>query len=470
MNDNNFLQQGRIWLQQNRPDRAAESLRQSLSVDPEDPQAHALLSLCWIELKEQRRALEEAETAIGLAPDWSLPYYARACAFHNLGRKNQAEQAVKAALDLDPEDPQYYALLSAVCASKRQGKKALEAAEKGLALDPEDMACTNARAAALILLGKGDEADLRMEAALHRDPEDAETHVHMGWSKLHQGKIDDAMEHFKEALALEPDMEYARAGLVEAMKGRNKIYRVFLSLFLWMTRLDSRMIVVFLISTIVIRYAVLRIAQSVPLLAPVLWPLYWGLALFILMTWIADPLFNLILRLDRFGRHALSRRELRQSNWLGFALLLTCFLGILYFLGIPRMGLAAIYTAVITIPLMRVFEVRSPGRVRTMIAITLGFVLVAAASVYLEYSLAGIGKKIETIQNKYQLTFEESNAEEELARLTDDERNFLIKLGMNMGAFKSRRETANTLISLFLYGFVAFTWLSHLITSGDEPE
>ena len=35
------------------------------------------------------------------------------------------------------------------------------------------------------------------------------------------------------------------------------------------------------------------------------------------LTWTAEPIFNLLLRLNPFGRYALSRDELTASNWVG---------------------------------------------------------------------------------------------------------------------------------------------------------
>jgi hypothetical protein len=35
------------------------------------------------------------------------------------------------------------------------------------------------------------------------------------------------------------------------------------------------------------------------------------------MTWIASPLFNLLLRFNKFGRMALSREQRIESNWIG---------------------------------------------------------------------------------------------------------------------------------------------------------
>ena len=40
------------------------------------------------------------------------------------------------------------------------------------------------------------------------------------------------------------------------------------------------------------------------------------------MTWLAGPLFNLILRVDRFGRYALSKDQIHAANCVGLAILL----------------------------------------------------------------------------------------------------------------------------------------------------
>src|SRR6185295_5916341 len=61
-----------------------------------------------------------------------------------------------------------------------------------------------------------------------------------GWALLHAGDAKRALEHFREALRLDPELEFARAGVVEALKARNPIYRVMLLYFLWMARLSGR--------------------------------------------------------------------------------------------------------------------------------------------------------------------------------------------------------------------------------------
>ncbi len=57
---------------------------------------------------------------------------------------------------------------------------------------------------------------------------------------MHQGDHKQALEHFREALRLKPDMEWARNGMVEALKARYFLYRLMLRYYLWMSRFTRR--------------------------------------------------------------------------------------------------------------------------------------------------------------------------------------------------------------------------------------
>lgn len=101
------------------------------------------------------------------------------------------------------------------------------------------------------------------------------------------------------------------------MKARNPLYRPLLRFFLWMGGLEGRTQMALVLGAFV-GFRILRgISQENPGLAPFITPLIWAYTGFVLLTWIAEPLFNLFLRLDRFGRHALSRGQIVASNWLG---------------------------------------------------------------------------------------------------------------------------------------------------------
>jgi hypothetical protein len=59
------------------------------------------------------------------------------------------------------------------------------------------------------------------------------------------------------------------------------------------------------------------VASSAPWLAPFVGPITVLVFGFILLTWVASPLFNFLLRFNKFGRLALTAEEKRESSWIG---------------------------------------------------------------------------------------------------------------------------------------------------------
>src|SRR5262249_32603614 len=221
--------------------------------------------------------------------------------------------------------------LASVELGRRRWAEALAAAERGLALDPEHAGCTNLRAMALVQLGRKEDAAQTLGSALAKDPENAVTHANQGWTLLHRGDHRGALAHFREALRLDPELEWARAGIVEALKARYLLYRVMLRFFLWMGRQSTVAQWVVILGFVFGRRILADLARSHPALAPFLFPVLALSFAFLLLTWIASPLFNLLLRLNRFGRLARSRDQRIASSWIGgcFLLAAVCFVSYL---------------------------------------------------------------------------------------------------------------------------------------------
>ncbi|HEY7426626.1 MAG TPA: tetratricopeptide repeat protein [Gemmataceae bacterium] len=310
-----------LLYQQSRYDLAEQELRQALADEPGDVRGHALLALCLCNRKDYPAATREAEEAVRQGPDVPFSHYALAFTLYHRDRLQEAETAVEQALELAPWDSDYYALLASIRFDQRCWPAALEAAERGLELDAEHAGCTNLRAMALVKLGRRAEAGAALGDALRREPEDALTHANQGWTLLEQRQPDKALEHFREALRLDADLEWARQGIVEALKARHWLYRQMLRYFLWMGRL-SRRAQWGVVLGLLIAQQVLASSAVPPALVPLGTVLFWGLVVFVYLTWTADPLFNLLLRLNRFGRLALSREQIRASNWVGGCLFL----------------------------------------------------------------------------------------------------------------------------------------------------
>jgi tetratricopeptide (TPR) repeat protein len=315
------LQRAALLFRQSRFDLAERELRQALGDAPNDARAHALLGLCLAKAERFDEATREAQEAIALAPDLPLTHYALADILHDRARLDEAHAAILEAIRLDPEDADYRALLANVLADRRRWPEALEAADDALRLDAEHTPATNLRAMALLHLGRKEEAGATIEGALARDPENAASHANLGWNLLHRADHDRAIEHFREALRIDPTFEWAREGLVESLKARYRLYGLLLRYFLWMSRLGGRARWLVLIGAY-IGFRVLRgVASAAPALAPLVTPVLILYGAFALSTWLADPLFNLVLRLNRYGRYALSPDQVLASNWVGGVLL-----------------------------------------------------------------------------------------------------------------------------------------------------
>jgi tetratricopeptide (TPR) repeat protein len=319
---NQHLERALLLYQQSRHDLAEAELRQALAADPQDGYAHALLGLCLAHRESFEDATDEVQQAIHLAPDFPFAHFARAHVLYDRNRFAEALPAINEAIRLEPENADQYALLSNIHLQERHWQNALNAAGQGLQFDPEHVGCTNLRAMAMVKLGRRAEAGKTIDTALSKSPDNSLTHANQGWMSLEKGDPKKAAEHFREALRLNPQNEWARQGIIEALKARNFIYAWMLKYFLWMGKFSRRGQWGIVLGGY-FGYRILgAIASNNPGLAPWILPLQILYIAFALMTWLAYPFFNLLLRLNKFGRLVLSREQTVATNWFGVCLLL----------------------------------------------------------------------------------------------------------------------------------------------------
>jgi tetratricopeptide (TPR) repeat protein len=371
------LQRAHLLLRQSRPDEAVTELRSELAVDPDSAEALSLLAICLAMREAWDEATAAAGQAIGIAPDWAFPHYAMARVLEDRGQLDGSEQAIAEAIRLDPRHAGFFVTLARIRLEKGNWTEALAAAEHAQNLDPEDTGAANLRAMALVKLGRKADARSALGSTLAREPDNALTHANQGWALLHAGESRRALTHFQEALRIDPTLDWARQGLVEALKARNPAYRLLLRYFLWMSRLSPRASWAVLLGA----YVVFRF----------LGPLWWVYLLLVLVTWTAEPLSNLLLRLSRYGRLLLSREQVVASNWLGATLAVAGAVGLTGLVtSSAGLGLGGIAVAILAIPLSAVFNCEPGWPRRTMVAYTAGCAAVIALGIAV--SVAGGGQ------------------------------------------------------------------------------
>lgn len=367
---------------QRRYEDAERELKQALAGDPHNAEAHAMLGLCMAHRNAYAEASAETDAAIGLAPDLPFAHYAKAAVLLRRDRYEEAAAAIQEALRLNSFSPDYYEMQGRIRFAQRRWRDALESAENGLAIEADHDGCGNLRAMSLTQLGRKEEAAATLGQSLSRDPHNAVTHANQGWTSLHQGDHKKALEHFREALRIDPELDWARAGMVEALKSRHLIYRIMLRYFLWMGRLGRQAQWGIVIGLYVGYEVVLRTARADPKLAPYLYPLVILYIVFVYLTWTASPLFNLLLRLNRFGRYALSRDQRITSNWIGASLLLAILSGVIWLITRNFTAvLAAVYFLVMVIGLAGAFRVQDGWPKWAMFAYTALLAVVGAGAV-----------------------------------------------------------------------------------------
>ena len=131
-----------------------------------------------------------------------------------------------------------------------------------------------------------------------------------------------------------------------------------------------------------------NIADKNPAAAPFLQPLLYAYLAFVWFTWVAQPVFNLLLRLHPIGRYALSDDQRRESNWFGLCVGSAVVLFGLSFLGgwFTPLDDVAISLVVLALPLRLVFQC-DPGRPRQIMTLGVaGLALMLAGAVAALYA------------------------------------------------------------------------------------
>lgn len=364
--DNN-LTNAQMLLQRGRFKEAEAAARYALTNNPEDGIGHAVLAFALSRQQRKDEARREIELAIQFAPAEAYIHYLHALILGEQRRAKEAIAAIQEAIRLAPEDDEYYALLGKFHLDKYEWEKALKAAEQGRALDPENVLCANIMAMALTKLGRKAEVQQVLGEALSRDPENALTQANQGWALLYSGQTELALMHFKEALRLMPGMGYAQHGILEALRARNFIYRVMLRYFLWMSRLSPGARWGVVLGAYFGARLLRMVAVSWPTLAPIAFILLMLYNLFVLLTWVARPMTDILLRLDKYGRLVLSRDQIHATNvglillaGAGMFALAGLYSGDAYFFN------AALGTLALVLPVFGTFQA-PPGTKRSLL-------------------------------------------------------------------------------------------------------
>lgn len=338
---------------QNRFAEARTMIVQQLATEPQNPALNAYLGYCLRMEDRAAEGLKPASYAVSSAPDWPFVHYVLAHVYEGMEKWKDALAAIDRAITLDPAEPSYHGLKAYLLFKRHKWKDAIASAERGLQFDPEHDQCQNILTAAKNQLGLHGDVEHLVDESLRRDPENAMAFANKGWSCLRQGQPKEAVRHFREALRLEPELEYARLGCLEALKAHNPPYRWLLYYFFKMGSLPGGVQFGIIIGLFVLYRVVRSVGADHPELEPITTPLVVAYLAFAYVTWVGMRLADCALLFHPFGRLAMTKVEKRNAWILGCTLLAgVALLAAGAYTDVDRVFTLGFLLVIVTIPLV----------------------------------------------------------------------------------------------------------------------
>jgi tetratricopeptide (TPR) repeat protein len=328
-----------VLISQGKYQQAESILERLMATDLNDYEVIRLMAVSKMGLRKFDQADEMCQILIARQPNDAFIYYLLANIRATERKFDECHRHLDTSIQIDPVNATYHAFKAEIFLNQKNFSKALETADTALALDAENIDALNARASALVGLDRSKEAFETIDRSLFNDPNNADTHANMGWSLLHKGDVNQALTHFKTSLKENPLNEFAKAGMLEAMKAKFPVYRYFLMIMLRLGKMQDKnqWAIIF---GIFILYRILWTAfDNVEWLQPFILPLIAVVFLFVMSSWIFSPLMNLYLLSNPYGRVTLTDAKIKSAKLVGVALIVAAVCLIIYILGFKNNGI-----------------------------------------------------------------------------------------------------------------------------------
>lgn len=320
-----YIERANLLLKQGRVNDAISQVKTALQLNPDNDEALAMYARCFFDKKEIDEGINTTLRAIAINPDNHYYFYLLAFGFYRKNKNLEAIEHLLTSIQLNPYFCECYGLLSHIYCEEKQFENALQKANEGLVIDPENISCLNGRSVALNKLKRTDEAIETMQQALAQDPDNDFTHSTVGWNYLEKGKNNIAGDHFREALRINPNNNNARHGLKEALKSKIPPYRWLLQYSFWLNNKGKKarwIIPVVLYLTVRLFSTLLEKNSSTESVGGIVMGLY---LLFVVTTWIINPLANFFLLFHKDGKYAINITE----KWTAITVVCSLVMGII---------------------------------------------------------------------------------------------------------------------------------------------
>lgn len=291
-----------------------------LHEQPDDPDLYAMRALVLLSLERRPEAHAAIDSARGLGPSSPFTHYAAAEVALASGEMADAIHESQAAQAGAPDVPEFALVEARARARAGQWEATRRIAARVIYEDPDNEDAAVLLTAAKAMHAPGPLGDEEWRRLTQQFPTNPWARSGRAWSHLQSGRFREAHDEFAQALALDPSSEWAKQGMVLALKARNPMYALLLRSLLWMGRLPDRTQTALVLGGLLGYNGARSLARTQPELQPILVPLMVAYGLFVLLSWLADPVLNLLLMARPEGRKLLRPQDKQEAVLVGSCL------------------------------------------------------------------------------------------------------------------------------------------------------
>jgi len=212
---------GVILLEQRDFTGAAIAFRHAVRQNPKDFEARYNLALSLANAGSRKEGIEELRQVLRQKPDWGQAFFGLGHIYVLEKQTGRAEQAFRTAVSLDPKLSRAHFELGKLLDEKGDDEGAIEAFQAVVRLDPNAASARYRLGVLLRQAGKAAEASQQFSAARHiREDrykgEQAAAAFRQGLAMLERSNWESAVLELQKASELRPDFEDTRPALAEA--------------------------------------------------------------------------------------------------------------------------------------------------------------------------------------------------------------------------------------------------------------
>jgi tetratricopeptide (TPR) repeat protein len=208
-----YLSLGNVLRTSGGPDAAAASYRQAIALKPDFAHAHCNLASTLNQQGLYEEARESAARAVELMPDLAEAHFNHATALVGRRRFADAEAAFRKVLALEPDNARVLTDLGQVLTDLKRFNEAILSLRRAAELEPENAGVQLRLAATLIMAGDPEASERACRTAIDLAPNLPRAWSGLGSAMRAVGRFDEARAHYEHALALDPELSEAHAGL-----------------------------------------------------------------------------------------------------------------------------------------------------------------------------------------------------------------------------------------------------------------